>query len=253
VSRDLIRVEGQTGLTSTGWELANLTEDQWNDAGAILVKVDQARQWWLGDWWNACKWGDGKSTCEELGINLENAKNCGVVSKSFERSLRNDNLTFSHHKACTPLDIEMRVKFLDLAEEESWTVSFTRQKVQNYLAMSDWAETERQRRFDVESGLTVVANINKDGDTNLVNWAKQQGVYVFIGRGQFELGWGNPYDLDKDGNREEVCDAHINYFQYKKGLHNKLAKLKGKVLGCYCYPARCHGDYLVKLVNEDKG
>ena len=48
-------------LTATGWNLPEkLTEMEWRNAGCFLVTIDQARQWWLGDWWNACKWGDGK-------------------------------------------------------------------------------------------------------------------------------------------------------------------------------------------------
>ena len=265
MSNEIIKIEGQTGITATGWNLTGINENQWKDAGKVLVQVDQARQWWLGDWWNACPKGDGKKTCQNLGINPGTAKNAGSVCQSFATSRRRDFLTFSHHVEVTKINIfdevngekivssektkEMQDKFLDLAEEESWTVSFTRQKVQNYMAMSDWSESEKERRFDVEKGLTVVANINKDGDTNLVNWAKQQGVYVFVGRSQFDLGWGNPFG-EEDGGREIACDAHVRYFKDKISLHDKIEKLKGKVLGCYCYPERCHGDYLADLANE---
>jgi hypothetical protein len=37
--------------------------------------------------------------------------------------------------------------------------------------MSNWDNSERQRRADVESGKTVVVNIRKAADVNLVNWA----------------------------------------------------------------------------------
>ena len=30
-----------------------------------------------------------------------------------------------------------------------------------------------------------------------------------------------------------------------------IEELKGKDLVCYCKPARCHGDYLLKIANED--
>lgn len=248
---ELIKVEGQTGLTATGWDLANINEDQWNDAGNLLVRLDQARQWWLGDWWNACQWGDGKDACEGLGINYENARVCGHVSATIELLRRRNNLTFSHHREVCPIDDPtMQDKLLDWAEAEKASVKGLRSKVQAYMAMADWDESEKERRFDVEAGLTVVANMTEDGDINLINWAKSEGKYVFIGRGQYDLGWGNPYNLPEDGTRDEVCDAHMEYYKFKKSLHVKAHKLKGKVLGCYCYPERCHGDYLASLVNE---
>ena len=62
--------------------------------------------------------------------------------------------------------------------------------------------------------------------------------------------WGNPYELDKDGNRDIVCDSFEYYFKRKYGLHKELHTLKGKVLGCWCYPQRCHGNHLSKLADE---
>ena len=124
---EVIKVEGQTGLTATGWDLANINEDQWNEAGAILVKIDQARQWWLGDWWNACAWGDGKDACEGLGINYQTARNCGDVSKTIQLYRRRDNLTFSHHAEVCPIEDEpMQDKLLDWAESEKATVKALR-------------------------------------------------------------------------------------------------------------------------------
>jgi hypothetical protein len=41
----------------------------------------------------------------------------------------------------------------------------------------------------------------------------------------------------------------------KHGLEIKLKKkvlkkLKNKVLGCWCYPEKCHGDILIKILEE---
>jgi len=251
MSKDLITVEGQKGLTAIGWALSKLTKEQWNSAGEMLVKLDQARQWWLGDWWNACKWGDGKEACERIGVNYENARVCGHVSEQIQLLRRRNNLSFSHHREVCPIeDTAMQDKLLDWAETEKATVRQLREKVQEYLSMADWSESEKDRRFDVEAGKAVVANTSGDQDANLINWAKSEGKYVFIGRGQYDLGWGNPYELNKDGDRDEVCLAHIEYFRFKKGLHHKIEKLEGKVLGCYCHPERCHGNYLIDLANE---
>ena len=35
----------------------------------------------------------------------------------------------------------------------------------------------------------------------------------------------------------------------KRG-HRRNKKLKNKVLGCWCKPDKCHGDILIKILNE---
>jgi len=58
--------------------------------------------------------------------------------------------------------------------------------------------------------------------------------------------WGNPFILGEDGDRDHVCDAYDRYFDDKRSLHTKVKELKGKVLGCHCYPQRCHAETLIK-------
>ena len=77
---------------------------------------------------------------------------------------------------------------------------------------------------------------------------KEDYYDVYIGRGSK---WGNPYvktNMTKE-ERDDVCDAYEEYF-YKNGLDKDLAELKGMILGCYCKPLRCHGDFIARLVNE---
>lgn len=71
---------------------------------------------------------------------------------------------------------------------------------------------------------------------------------VYIGRGSK---WGNPFMMQNNSKdeRDYACDAYEKYF-YRAGLDKHLHELKGKRLGCYCKPLRCHGDFLAKLVNE---
>ena len=64
--------------------------------------------------------------------------------------------------------------------------------------------------------------------------------------------WGNPFILGKDGDRDEVCDKYEGYIRHGRGkwLLDHLDELEGKVLGCHCKPLRCHGDTLIKLLEE---
>ena len=87
--------------------------------------------------------------------------------------------------------------------------------------------------------LTIVVNIRHD-------------MYdVYIGRPSI---WGNPYIIGKHGDREEVIQKYktkiMNDLEKNPELKDQLKELKGKVLGCYCWPEACHGDVLIDLINS---
>ena len=82
--------------------------------------------------------------------------------------------------------------------------------------------------------------------TTVVNKYKEP-YEVYIGRGSK---WGNPFVIGKDGNRDDVCDKYEAYILSNQTLLDALPELKGKKLGCFCKPQRCHGDILAKLADE---
>lgn len=96
--------------------------------------------------------------------------------------------------------------------------------------------------------------------TEVVN--KRDRLYdVYIGRGSI---WGNPFTHIQHGtkaefvvhSRDEAIDKYEHYIRDKlqnnPELWQELQKLEGKVLGCFCKPKRCHGDILVKILEEIK-
>lgn len=81
---------------------------------------------------------------------------------------------------------------------------------------------------------------------------------VYIGR---PSKWGNPFTHKNDGktlakyvvgSRKEAIEAFEEYITNGEGKHllEDLHELKDKTLGCWCKPKSCHGDVLVKLINE---
>jgi hypothetical protein len=76
---------------------------------------------------------------------------------------------------------------------------------------------------------------------------KKEPYDVYIGR---PSKWGNPFKEGKDGTREEVIDKYERYIHGRPDLLFDLKELKGKVLGCWCKPKACHGDVLVRLIEE---
>jgi len=76
---------------------------------------------------------------------------------------------------------------------------------------------------------------------------------VFINKKRFPSTaskWCNPYKVNKDNsNREEVLTQYETYIKSKMTKED-FESLRGKTLGCWCKPNSCHGDVLVRIVNE---
>lgn len=81
--------------------------------------------------------------------------------------------------------------------------------------------------------------------TSVVHCKRSQ-YDVYIGR---PSKWGNPFEIGKDGNRKEVIEKYKQWFWTQPELVTSVHDLRGKVLGCWCKPKECHGDFLAELAN----
>jgi len=70
---------------------------------------------------------------------------------------------------------------------------------------------------------------------------------VYIGR---PSKWGNPFRSGEDGTREQVIAKYEEWLRSNPDLLAQLDELKGKTLACWCKPKACHGDIIVKLLQE---
>ena len=62
--------------------------------------------------------------------------------------------------------------------------------------------------------------------------------------------WGNPFQIGRDGNREQIITMYEIHLRRRPDLLAALPELAGKRLGCHCKPEACHGDVLVKPLRE---
>ncbi len=79
---------------------------------------------------------------------------------------------------------------------------------------------------------------------------------VYIGRdenddpGEF----GNPFIIGEHGTRDTVLEMYRIYFigrmKADSLFRRKIRELKGKKLGCYCKPEKCHGDVIAAYLNN---
>ena len=98
----------------------------------------------------------------------------------------------------------------------------------------------------MKKGETVVLNMNNN--FHAMKWAKDNNRYQQIDRWS---DWGNPFIISGDGDRDTVCESFKIYFNLKLELKSKVKQLKGKALGCHCYPLRCHGEHLKQLADGE--
>jgi ribonuclease HI len=102
-------------------------------------------------------------------------------------------------------------------------------------------------------------NLIELGYENLVEWTKNKN-HIYIGcnisryvQGAIASKWKNPYREKKNVETYESLQKYEEYIKNNKKLYNCLDELDGKILGCWCKPKPCHGDILIKLLNEKKG
>lgn len=87
--------------------------------------------------------------------------------------------------------------------------------------------------------------------TRVVNKYREK-YDVYIGRGSM---WGNPYTVEAYGRDKCIAMYERDIragIQQDSRLLDEIMKLEGKTLGCFCKPQACHGDVLVKIINEQK-
>ena len=70
---------------------------------------------------------------------------------------------------------------------------------------------------------------------------------IYIGRGSK---WGNPFRIGVDGDRATVIAKHARWLRDQHHLLRALDELRGKDLLCFCAPAACHGDLLLRLATR---
>ena len=93
--------------------------------------------------------------------------------------------------------------------------------------------------------------------TTVVNIRRHPNEFdVYVGRTGLGLTreFGNPFKLYKHGTRDEVIDKFKKYFYKKLGndkeFKKKVLELKGRRLGCFCSPRRCHADVIANYLNS---
>lgn len=84
---------------------------------------------------------------------------------------------------------------------------------------------------------------------NLVVHCKKSKFDVYVGRGHGSI-WGNPFVIGVDGTRDQVIEKYRAWIQTRPELLKRIPELKGKTLGCWCAPKKCHAEVLAEMANK---
>ena len=107
-----------------------------------------------------------------------------------------------------------------------------------------------QRKRIVESGGLAVASLKAGVDTELIDWARINGLYLYIGRAVPRRGLqasplANPFRVEHYG-REESIELYRHWLRLQPRLLGSIATLAPRLLCCWCYPLACHAEVLVE-------
>lgn len=92
--------------------------------------------------------------------------------------------------------------------------------------------------------------------TTVVNIKEGAEYDVYIGReGRgYSSEFGNPFSSLPRLTAIDTYEKHIrNKLKTDPGFKWRLLRLRGQRLGCFCKPQPCHGDVLVKIIDELEG
>lgn len=144
--------DGVYEVTATGLRVRrDSTPDEWKQLGEGLKKLDDAKQWAIGDWLVDGKrhYGDGlyQKAAELLGMTEGTLRQYKSLADVIQLSIRIDNLTHAHHQVAQGIkhlvtvdgqlaygdaDYDKIAEFLADAEKNGWTVAELRGRVKAY-------------------------------------------------------------------------------------------------------------------------
>ena len=111
----------------------SLTFGEWLDVGYLLKDIHGSIMFWLGDWLNygESRYGEQYAQAVEVsGYAPQTLADAKWVASRIKPSLRNEHLTFAHHRAIAPLEEKNQKKWLRKAWEDKLTSSVLRLAVQ---------------------------------------------------------------------------------------------------------------------------
>jgi hypothetical protein len=119
---------------------------------------------------------------------------------------------------------------------------------------ADFTDEERELAGRVLSGHGVVVNVRKSGPHGrLVPWLADAGLLVYVGHAGPRHRWpesdfASPFHREAKSDRDGALARYREWLPDQPALMARLraGELRGKALGCWCAPLRCHAEVLLE-------
>ncbi len=125
----------QADLTPTSWAPAkDLSSDEWLQHGRTITRLQEASQWWLGDWWRygEHRYGERVKAADDPSLPaFQTCADAGYVAGAFETSRRREVLSQSHHREVAALEQADQDDWLDKAEQHNWSRNELRRQLRD--------------------------------------------------------------------------------------------------------------------------
>jgi hypothetical protein len=134
VADDGVLAIGGYSLTSVGLRIdGDVTYDDWETVGALLLRLEGAIQLLIGDWLVQAErqWGQTyEAIAEQTGYAVKSLYQYKWVAENVPFSMRIENLTFTHYTVVAGIDDDARkMALLEKAAEEGWSVKRLRDEL----------------------------------------------------------------------------------------------------------------------------
>lgn len=113
-------------MTPAGMDIPEGTVgEEWADVGILLRDMESAVSWWVADWaaYAHRAWGaTAKQIAETFGYEVETIEPYISVAESIPGLIRNQAVSFSHHRRVTKMDAELQSRWIALAAAHNLTL-----------------------------------------------------------------------------------------------------------------------------------
>lgn len=110
---------------------------EWAAVGRRFGTVSRCSQWWIGDWirYGVAQWGEKYAEAARItGYDTGTLRNMAWVASQFDLSLRNDELSWSHHALLAPLSTGEKKAWLNRAVADRFSVADLRAELRGRRA-----------------------------------------------------------------------------------------------------------------------
>ncbi|MEP7292289.1 MAG: hypothetical protein ABI835_10920 [Chloroflexota bacterium] len=104
----------------------NVSSQEWQDLGYRLKHIETSLSWVIGDWayYANSIWKFSYETiAEHYGYETSTLMTYASIARNIPTLIRNQGLSFSHHRLVTKLPPEQQKMWLNAAVENGWTLN----------------------------------------------------------------------------------------------------------------------------------